>query len=194
MIIILIAILILFSALTDTGITDIKQTKNLFILEEEKKIVQSIEGSKEDITVVLQEGNNAEYVIYIDEERYKFVKGENSDLITTKEPLEEKYPEVSMEIKQYNKISPKEMVAIIEEEIATKYTTVTETESITEPIIGYKLHGISGSEWNSPVINIYVVDNHLEGSFVITEKYFLEAAEGHGARFYAMVQQFKIKE
>ena len=68
------------------------------------------------------------------------------------------------------------------------------TEAVTEPLEGYNLHGISGSEWDSPVTNVYVVDNQNDGSFVITEKYFLEAAEGHGARFYAMLQEFEIME
>ena len=116
------------------------------------------------------------------------------DIITTKEPLEEKYPEVSMEIKQITDKSPEDMVSTLEKELKAEYTNVTETERVTEPIEGFKLHGISGSEWDSPVTNVYIVDNKNGGSFVIREKYFLEAAEGHGARFYAMLQQFEIVE
>ena len=126
--------------------------------------------------------------------RYKLVKGKDSDIITTKEPLEERYPEVSMEIKQFKDVTPEEMVSTLETELASEYTKVTATETVTEPVNGYKLHGISGSEWDSPVTNVYVVDNLNGGSFVITEKYFLEAAEGHGARFYAMLQEFEIIE
>lgn len=185
-------IMLLFSTQTDTGMAFIKQIKDIFVPE--KQITQSIEGTDEETKVVLQEGKDAEYVIYIDEERYKLIKGEKSDIITTKEPLEERYPEVSMEIEQFNDVSPKEMVTILETELAAEYTNVTETESVTEPVEGFKLHGISGSEWNSPVTNVYVVDNKNGGSFVITEKYFLEAAEGHGARFYWMLQQFEIVE
>lgn len=186
------AVSILFSSQTETGLAFIKQLKDMFIPE--KEITQSIEGTEEETEVILQEGKDAEYVIYIDEERYKLIKGENSDIITTKEPLEERYPEVSMEIEQFKDITPEEMVATLESELAAGYTKVTETEAVTEPLVAFKLHGISGSEWNSPVTNVYVVDNKNGGSFVITEKYFLEAAEGHGARFYAMLQQFVIVE
>ncbi|MFJ8065812.1 hypothetical protein ACIQYS_14375 [Psychrobacillus sp. NPDC096426] len=186
-------VMILFSTQTDTGMAFIKQIKDMFIPE--KEIIQSIEGTEETTDVILQEGKDAEYIIYIDEERYKLIKGENSDVITTKEPLEERYPEVSMEIEQFKDLTPEEIVATKETELASKYSKVTATESVTEPVEGYKLHAIEGgTEWNSPVTNVYVVDNKNGGSFVITEKYFLEAAEGHGARFYAMLKQFVIVE
>lgn len=184
------AIMLLFTTQTDTGTAFIKQLKDMFVPK--KEITQSIEGTEEETEVVLQEGKDTEYVIYMDEERYKLVKGESSDIITTKEPLEDRYPEVSMEIKQFKDVSPEDMVVTLETEIASTYTTVTETENVTEPVEGYKIHGISGSEWDSPVTNVYVIDNRHGGSFVITEKYFLEAAEGHGARFYAILQEFKI--
>lgn len=185
-------VMILFSTQTDTGSAFIKQIKDIFIPE--KEIVQSIEGNEEETNVNLQEGKDSDYIIYIDEERYKLIPGDVSDIITTKEPLEDRYPEVSMEIKQYMDIEPSEMVVTLEKELASKYEKVTETESVSDPVKGFKIHGISGSEWNSPVTNVYVVDNLNGGSFVITEKYFLEAAEGHGARFYAMLQEFKIVE
>ena len=185
-------VMILFSAQTESGSAFIKQMKDMFVPE--KEINQSIEGNEEETNVNLQEGKNSEYIIYIDEERYKLVQGEESAIITTKEPLEERYPEVSMEIKQVTDMAPQEMVSILEEELSSKYTKMTETESVTEPVEGFKMHGISGSEWDSPVTNVYVIDNLNGGSFVITEKYFLEAAEGHGARFYAMLQEFKIIE
>ncbi|MFB5086720.1 hypothetical protein PGC35_05780 [Psychrobacillus sp. PGGUH221] len=186
------AVILLFSTQTNTGMAFIKQIKDIFVPE--KQITQSIEGMDEETEVVLQEGKDSEYVIYIDEERYKLIQGETSDIITTKEPLEEKYPEVSMEIKQITDKSPEDMVSTLEKELKAEYTNVTETERVTEPIEGFKLHGISGSEWDSPITNVYIVDNKNGGSFVIREKYFLEAAEGHGARFYAMLQQFEIVE
>ena len=187
-----VTILLFFNIQTDAGMSFIQQMKDIFIPE--KQITQSIEGTEEITEVILQEGKDTEYVIYIDEERYKLVQGKNSDVITTREPLEERYPEVSMEIEHFKDIAPEEMIATLESELATEYTKVTETEAVKEPLAGFKLHGISGSEWNSPVTNVYVVDNKNGGSFVITEKYFLEAAEGHGARFYAMLQQFEIVE
>lgn len=45
-----------------------------------------------------------------------------------------------------------------------------------EPVNGFLLHGIA--------------DGGQDGSFTLTERYFLEAAEGHGARFYSMAEEF----
>lgn len=186
-------VMILFSTQTDTGMAFIKQIKDMFVPE--KEIIQSIEGTEEPTDVVLQEGKDADYVIYIDEERYKLMQEENTDIITTKEPLEERYPEVSMRIEQFKDLTPEEIVARKETELASEYSKVTATESVTDPVEGYKLHAIDGgTTWDSPVTNVYVIDNKNGGSFVITEKYFLEAAGGHGARFYAMLKEFKIVE
>lgn len=169
-----------------------KQIKDMYPLE--KDVILKLEGTEEKTIVTLQEGKDSAYIIYIDEEHYQFAKGDESDFITPSEPLSEEYPEVSMEIKQFKDVTSEEMVSTLETELASDYTRVTETESVTEPVEGFKIHGISGSEWDSPVTNVYVVDNLNGGSFVITEIYFLEAAEGHGARFYAMLQEFEIVE
>ena len=54
----------------------------------------------EETDVHLNEGTNSEYIIYLDETRYKMINGEDADVITTIDPLPERYPEVTMEIKQ----------------------------------------------------------------------------------------------
>ena len=50
----------------------------------------------------------------------------------------------------------------------------------------------NGQEWDSPVeVRDYISDEQ-GGCFRITSRYFLEAAEGHGARFAAMVDTFTV--
>lgn len=189
-------LLIAFSFQTETGMALIDRIKEMFVPE--KEVIQSIEGMDEETNVQLNEGKNAEYVIYIDEERYKMVKGEGDepDVITTKEELPEKYPEVSMTIEQVPDMGPDTLVGQYEEELKTEFPDLREVEEVTEPVEGYQLHGIKngGMEWNDEVVHAYVTSNGQEGSFIITERYFLEAAEGHGARFYAMLQEFHIVE
>ena len=92
------ALVIAFSLQTDTGMAFMKGIKDMFVPE--KEITQSIEGQDEKTDVNLNEGTNSEYVIYVDETRYKMIKGDKADVITTIEPLPEKYPEVTMEIRQ----------------------------------------------------------------------------------------------
>lgn len=185
-------ILITLSLQTETGTAFVKGMKDMFIPE--KEVIQSIEGQDEETKIQLNEGTDSKYVIYVDEERYKMIKGEESDLIKTKDPLPENYPDVSMEIKQVPNIKPEVLVEQYEEELKKDFPELKAIEEVTEPVTGYLLHGINGNQSDSVVVHAYVVSNGKEGSFIITEYYFLEAAEGHGARFHRMLETFKIVE
>ena len=59
-------------------------------------------------------------LIYIDEERYKMVKEDGESIITTKEPLPAKYPEVFMKITHKN-TSVDDTVSELEEETETTF-------------------------------------------------------------------------
>lgn len=184
------AIVLAFTLQTEPGLALIKNIKDMFAPE--KEIIQSIEGQDEPTEVHLNEGKDSEYIIYVDETRYKMVKGDDADVITTIEPLPEKYPEVSMEIKQYPNDPPEILAKQIEEELKNDFPELRPIETVTEPVEGFWLHGLTESKWDGKVIDVYVVSNGQDGSFVITENYFLEAAEGHGARFYHMLESFEI--
>jgi hypothetical protein len=186
-------IIIFFGMQTQTGMAVVDQIKEFF--EPEKKVIQEIEGQPEETDVQLNEGTNAEYVIYIDESRYKLIKGEEADLITPKDPLPDRYPEVSLEIRQIPDVVPEELVNEVTNELRKEFPDLSEPEFVTQPVEGYQLHGIiGGQEWDSPVVHAYIISNGKSGSFVITERYFLEAAEGHGARFTEMLKEFKVIE
>jgi len=187
-----IVVLIAFSLQTDKGTAFMKEIKDLFVPE--KEVIQSIEGMDEKTEVQLNEGSDSEYVIYVDEERYKMINGVESDLITTKDPLPENYPDVSMEIKQVPDVTPEVLVKDFEIELKKEFPELRAIEEVTEPVTGYLLHGIIGNQADSVVVHAYVISNGKEGSFVITEYYFLEAAEGHGARFHRMLESFEIVE
>jgi hypothetical protein len=61
----------------------------------------------------------------------------------------------------------------------------TETDRIT-----FSMY--SGSEWNSPLeVRDYISDEQ-SGCFRIIRRFFMEAAEGHGVRFAAMVDTFAV--
>lgn len=183
-------LLIALSLQTDTGEAFVKGIKDMFVPE--KEVIQSIEGQDEETKVQLNEGTDSEYVIYVDEERYKMINGEESDLIMTKDPLPENYPDVSMEIKQVPDIKPEVLVEQYEAELKKDFPELRAIEEVTEPVTGYLLHGINGNKSDSVVVHAYVISNGKEGSFIITEYYFLEAAEGHGARFHRMLETFEV--
>lgn len=185
-------VVIAFSLQTDSGEAFVKGIKDMFVPE--KEVIQSIEGQDEETKVNLNEGTDSEYVIYLDEERYKMIKGKEADIITTKDPLPENYPDVSMEIKQVPDVKPEVLVEQFETEMKKDFPELRAVEQVTEPVEGYLLHGINGNQADSVVVHAYVISNGKEGSFIITEYYFLEAAEGHGARFQRMLETFEIVE
>lgn len=183
-------LLLVFGLQTSPGMALIKSIQDLFVPE--KEIIQNIEGQEEKTEVHLNEGKDAEYVIYIDETRYKMIREEDADIITTIEPLPERYPEVTMEIKQIANEKPEEVVEKVKTALTKNFPELRDIETVTEPVEGFLLHGAAGSEWDSKIVHAYVISNGNDGSFVITENYFLEAAEGHGARFYRMLESFEI--
>ncbi len=157
-----------------------------------KTITQSLEGMDEESNVSLKEGSS-KYIVYIDEERYTMVSENGKDLISPKTKAEN-LPEVYMEIEQVKGKSPKIVASEIESTLKVKYPKVENKREVTDPIESILISAYSGSNWNDTVIKYYFVDNKEGGTFIIKEQYFLEAAEGHGARFYNMLKEFKILE
>jgi hypothetical protein len=175
---------------TQPGLALVNRIRDMFVPE--KNITQDIEGQTEEQDVQLNEGKDAEYVIYVDQERYVFERGQRSDMIVPNPPLEERYPEVSMEIKQVNDKSPEELIAETEAELKQEFDDVTVPKQVDSPVSGWMVRGLEGSKWDSRLVKVYVISNQKQGSFVITQRYFLEAEEGHGARFDHMLKEFHI--
>ena len=187
------AIVILVAGLnTQPGLALVNRIRELF--DPEKNITQDIEGTPEERNVKLNEGKDAKYVIYVDEERYGFVRGEDADRIVPNPPLEERYPEVSMEIRQVNDKKPEALIEEIQAKLQHEFDDVTAPEKVDQPVSGWTFRGLEGGKWDSRLVRVYVIDNRKEGSFVITQRYFLEAEEGHGARFDHMLGEFYIVE
>ncbi|WP_019155689.1 hypothetical protein [Robertmurraya massiliosenegalensis] len=182
-----------FGSQSETGSALVDKVKSMF--EPEKEIIQSIEGMDEGTNLTLNAGKEAEYVIYIDEERYVMEETEAGDVITPKEPLEERYPEVSMTITQRKDQPANEALAEIKDEILADYPNVILDEKTNEPLPGHMfLAKKDGHDWDNELTKVYVLDNGSGGSFIIQQKYFSIAEEGHGARFDTMLKEFHIVE
>ena len=185
------AVVILFvGTQTEAGHALIHQIKEMFASQ--KQITQEIEGNQEKTNVQLQTPSKSNYIIYVDQERYQFIEGEKSDKIVMKTPVEGDFPEVSMEIQQIVDKTPEVIVEELAAQIKAEYEIFYEPKKIEEPIEGWVIRGLGGHKWDSPIINVYVVSNGNQGSFIITQNYFLEAEEGHVVRFDEMVKEFRI--
>lgn len=178
---------------TEAGYAMMEKMKQWFAPE--KEITLELEGTKEESHVTLHE-NASQYVIYIDEERYKITQNEaGHDVITAKEPLGSQYPEVSMEINQQTNTSKDALIQKLEKELTESGFVLRASEPVTTPQVGYEIRGL-GSEntnWDTPVKKFFILEGKDGTFFVFKQQYFLEAAEGHGARFDAIIKEFYIK-
>ncbi len=128
----------------------------------------------------------------MEEQRYQFIQGKESDKITFKGTLPKGVTEVYMEIKQDKNKKPEQLIKELESNLKQKYQEVNGVGEVKEPINALRIIRKMGNKWNSSIEKIYVISNQQQGSFVITQHYFLEAEEGHGARFDEMLKEFHI--
>jgi len=189
-----------FLAATPTGRAAVGSILDLF--EPEKHIESEMEGQAEDNDYQLHtgsvtpapdgEGSAVSYVLYVDESRYYTETVDGADRIL---PLDypEDYPPVYMEISQNTARTPEEIAGELEPQVRSEYTdALIGPKNVTDPIDAIEIRGYAGSEWNSPVVRYYLIDNTLGGAFVVRMQYFLEAEEGHGLRFDTMLREFQI--
>ncbi|GGM40354.1 hypothetical protein GCM10011351_28130 [Paraliobacillus quinghaiensis] len=176
---------------TDTGQAVVTNITEYFAPE--KKVIDEVEGISEEKEVTLQE-SKAGYNIYIDEERYILIEENGVDKIVPKEPLGDQYPEVSMTISQVEDIEPEQLAKEIHKQLNDSYENVQSVTTVDQPFEAIVVSALDGDDWDSPVNKTYIISNQKKGSFVISEKYFLEAEEGHGARFYNMLKEFNVVE
>ncbi|MDQ0112662.1 hypothetical protein [Paenibacillus harenae] len=158
----------------------------------EKKIEISVEGQKEQTNGQVHVDEESRYAIYYDKDRYKLIPGEGKDTITTIEELPAPYPQVSLTIEQDVKQTPEQLANQVAAQLAERFSKVDAVERVSSPVDGYRIHAINGNDRLSEVATVYVTSNKLKGSFVLSLEYFLEAAEGHGARFEQTVKQFEV--
>lgn len=183
-------IIITIFSVTQPGQAAIGKLREM--LAPQKKITENIEGMEEQKNVALQESKMG-YIIYIDEEIYVMKKEEGFDRIEPKNKAGN-LPEVFMEISQVEGKEPAEVIAEIESDLKTNYSHVSEINDVETPLNSKFVFARTGVKWDDVLVRFYVVDNTKGGSFVIKQQFFIEAEEGHGARFSNMLREFKIVE
>lgn len=177
--------------------------RNIFVEEKPQQI--EIEGDTEEVNTQLETNEELSYIIYIDEDRYKMVQGEEADRIEMLEEPEGDFPEVAMEISKVANTTTEEVVENIRQQILSEENmNIRQEEHVTEPLEAEMIQGMGldgsgdeeafGTEGNTPIHRYYVTETRDNQVFVIKQIYFLEAAEGHGTRFHHMLKTFEIVE
>jgi len=185
------AAIIIFFAFTPAGKVLAESIAKYFAPE--KKIENEIEGQNNDTTggLFVNTENKMAYAIYIDKELYTQEKSGGKDIIKAKN-MPQGYPVVQMEISQVLNKTPQQLHNELMNENKGKYATVRDDGAVTIPVEGLKITLIKGTGSRDVYEKIFIVDNKAGGSFVIHQKLFVEAEEGHGARFDNMLRTFEI--
>lgn len=152
-------------------------------------VVLSVEGEDSTITMDLVEGSDAMYSLYIDPERYTFETGEKEDKLTPITEMSTDYPEVNMTFLYVEDQTPES----VKENMKQEYRMPLEEKTISAPVNALLLHGTAGEESDSEVVTIYMMEVD-GGTLLIKENYFLEAQEGHGARFEQMLETLEVRK
>lgn len=113
------------------------------------------------------------------------------DLMEQYIQFDEDLPPCEIEIRRLTNVAPEIAAVEHHENLQNTWDSVSEIQISTKPE-GMFFSVNNGTEWNSPCEDIYFVSDGLDGSYQIRLKYFLEATEGHGVHFHAMLDTFEI--
>ncbi|WP_101841923.1 hypothetical protein [Halobacillus sp. Marseille-P3879] len=171
--------------------------QNIWDLFEEEKTVQfELEGQREINYAKLNANQELDYVIYVDESRYRLEEGEESDRIVPEMELGPQYPEVSMEIEPVTGSTADQEVERIRQSLTDRDFRIIKDSEIVKPVDGSIVIASEAEageqQWDSVMEKYYVTESDNQALFVIKQKYFLEAEEGHGVRFDTMLESFEI--
>lgn len=163
------------------------------IFSPEKRINTQIEGGTETQNAALQGNTSKEmgYVIYIDSERYRKETAGGVDYYKAIS-MPEGYPPVQMEISQLADRGAEETYHKLLDEAGNSFDVAEGKGKVEKPVKGWSLFAYDNGGGDAPYEDVYIVDNKKGGCFVIRCRLFREASEGHGARYYAMLETFEV--
>ena len=146
------------------------------------KVIQ-IEGMDENVNYQRITGSYG-YTLPIDIDHFEFKPGEDAD----------NYPSLAND-KVYMTVSYLENTTAADAaaSLTADNDMVSADESATTvgEYDATNIHAVYGSAPDSKIIDYYLIESN-GGVYIISSVYFLEAAEGFGARMYDMTQDFKI--
>lgn len=107
----------------------------------------------------------------------------------------EALPSCRLEISHLPDTTAKQAALLVQERLAGEYEQV---EELLQPPNGWfkvgqghaYLFASNGTEWNDAQREVWIQSDEEGGSFILESCYFLDATEGHGARFADMMALF----
>ncbi len=159
------------------------------LLEPEKTVTLVIEGMEEELTLQLHVSSQFPYALYLDEERYRLEEKDGKDHIHPRVDVE---PEVYMAIEYREAVEITNLLSALEAELVGAGADVQVEGWGEHPLPALHIYGIHGSAWDDAVERFYLMEDGEDGVFIVQQKLFVEAVEGHGARFDGILEEFLV--
>jgi len=133
---------------------------------------------------------SAGFAVYVNESIYTTTEEDGVYTIRPLAALPEGFPPIDLTIShlegRWNKAAAMEQAT---RELAETYAQVSEVEETESTLFR---SASDGTDWDDAQADVLCVDDGCGGSFVLTARYFTEAAEGHGVRFRNIMNTFTV--
>lgn len=129
------------------------------------------------------------FAIYYDTEWYTM--SEENGFTYIRFVTDNDLPPCEVEIKRIPNVAPSDAAEATRKEMAEGWDSVSEVRSL-DARDGLIFNFAAGMNWDSACGAVYFLSDGRDGCFQLTARYFVEAAEGHGARFSQMIQTFEV--
>lgn len=155
-------------------------------LEGEKTVIVLIEGMEEEVKVHPAISAQHPFALYLDQSRYILEEEETKSVVR---PLNGPTPPVFMSLEYQAPAAMEEVEAEITALLEEKHGALPRREQTALVPGGVSLTGFAeGASSTDPVDRYYFFEDGQGGVFIARQALFLEAVEGHGARFDALLQ------
>ena len=132
-----------------------------------------------------------DFVIYVNEDIYTVSEADGATVIRPIQTLPEgEYPPIDLTITHRSGVAPALAAEQAAGELADLYPQTFSDITATDK--GYTFTVGTGINWNDACVDVTCVSDRQGGSFLLTARYFMEAAEGHGVRFRDMAGTFQV--
>lgn len=132
------------------------------------------------------------FILYVNEEIYCGAWEEGDYVVRPLLSGPEGTPECSLTVSHRPSATLEAAAEAVREALAAEYDIVQEQPGSEGRVSLAAWDGTEwGAEWDAANAGVTLVDDKQGGVFVLTARYFTEAAEGHGARFADMMEAFQ---
>lgn len=135
-------------------------------------------------------GISADFMIHFNPESYASREENGMYMIRPTTPMSGTFPECSLQITRAADMPPAAAAQSLREELIESHLYVGDITDATA-IKGLFFHADNGNAWDAEQVDVTITDDLQGGSYILTARYFTEAAEGHGVRFADMVSTFQ---